>query len=245
VWLLILVAGILFFNILALVGWNYNKSMTIENLILISIILSVAISIYVVGWFAIKAPHAYRRLREWDEDYLESAYILIFDTTLPKGTSTGEKIFNLAKFVFPELRPELYISPLDKPTFGSFVKALFGNLSKKSRRNDNSIQEDIAKSVNYKIDSLLLDVAYKTEKGYFVVKDFKDKIVTLEDLKELTKSVQQHFRHIFRVLCIARQYDGSLQGESLEHSILTELKTDIPIDLLLEEKVGYSVLWIS
>jgi hypothetical protein len=237
--LLILVAGILFFNILALVGWNYTKSMTIENLILISIILSVAISIYVVGWFAIKAPHAYRRLREWDEDYLESAYILIFDTTLPKGTSTGEKIFNLAKFVFPELRPELYLSPLDKPTFGSFVKALFGNLSKKRS------QEDVAKSFNYTIDSLLLDVAYKTEKGYFIVKDFKDKIVTLEELKQLTKSVQQHFRPIFRILCIARQYDGPLQGESLEHSMLRELKTEIPIDLLLEEKVGYSILWIS
>lgn len=60
-WLLILVAGILFFNILALVRWNYNKSITIETL-LISILSSVAISIYLVGLFVIKAPHVYRKL---------------------------------------------------------------------------------------------------------------------------------------------------------------------------------------
>ena len=53
--------------------------------------------------------HAYKKLQEWDEDYLESAYILIFDTTIPKGDSTGEKVFNLAK-LFPELRADLYIS---------------------------------------------------------------------------------------------------------------------------------------
>jgi hypothetical protein len=79
-WLLRLVIGILFFNSLALIAY-----IAIENLVLISIIISTtAISAYVFGWFVIKAPHTYRKLQEWDEDYLESAYILIFDTTIPK-----------------------------------------------------------------------------------------------------------------------------------------------------------------
>lgn len=75
-----------------------------------SIIISTAISAYVLGWFAVKAPHAYRKLQEWDEDYLESVYIIIFDTTIPKGNTAGEKVFNLSKLVFPELRSDLPLS---------------------------------------------------------------------------------------------------------------------------------------
>ena len=130
------------------------------------------------GWFVIKAPYAYRKLQEWDEDYLESAYILIFDPTIPKGSSTGEKVFNLAKLVFPELRSDLYISPLDKPTFPAFIKALLP----KKRITRNAIHGDISQSLNYIIDTYVLDVAYKTDEGHFIVKDFKDKIVTPEDL---------------------------------------------------------------
>jgi hypothetical protein len=51
-------------------------------------------------------PYAYRRLSEWNEDYLQSAYILIFDTTLPKGEPSGKRLLYLACMVFPELRPQ-------------------------------------------------------------------------------------------------------------------------------------------
>lgn len=241
-WLLRLVIGILFFNILALIVRLNSTSMATQNLVFVSIVFSIAISAYVFGWFVIKAPHAYKKLQEWDEDYLESAYILIFDTTIPKGNSTGEKVFNLAKLVFPELRSDLYISPLDKPTFPSFVKAL---LSKK-KKTRNAIHEDISQSLNYRIDSYVLDVAYKTDEGYFVIKDFKDKVVTPEDFREVTRIVKEKFTHIFRVICVAKAYDESfLNKETLEKQMTKELKANFKIDLILEEKVGYSVLWIS
>ena len=241
-WLLRLVIGILFLNILALIFWLNATSIATQNLVFVSIVISIAISAYVFGWFVIKAPHAYRKLQEWDEDYLESAYILIFDTTIPKGSSTGEKVFNLAKLVFPELRSDLYISPLDKPTFPSFVKAL---LSKK-KITKNAIQGNISESLNYTIDSYVLDVAYKTDEGYFIVKDFKDQIVAPEDLRQLTRIVKEKFTRIFRVICVAKAYDESfLNKVTLEKQMTKELKANFKIDLILEEKVGYSVLWIS
>src|SRR5713101_7697825 len=73
-WLLGLVKGILFFNVLGMIAWLNAMSMAIQNLVFVSLVISIAISAYVFGWFVIKAPHAYRRLQEWDEDYLESAY---------------------------------------------------------------------------------------------------------------------------------------------------------------------------
>ncbi len=140
------------------------------------------------------------------------------------------------------MRSDLYISPLDKPTFPSFVKAL---LSKK-KITKNAIQGNISESLNYTIDSYVLDVAYKTDEGYFIVKDFKDQIVAPEDLRQLTRIVKEKFTRIFRVICVAKAYDESfLNKVTLEKQMTKELKANFKIDLILEEKVGYSVLWIS
>jgi hypothetical protein len=241
-WLLKLVIGILFFNILSIIAWFNTASITRENLVPVSILISIAISAYVVGWFVIKAPHAYRKLQEWDEDYLESAYILIFDTTIPKGNSTAEKVFYLARLVFPELRSDLYISALDKPSFPSFVKALLP----KKKIVKNTIHGNISQSLNYAGDSYFLDVAYKTDEGYFIVKDFKDKVVSPEDLRKLARIVKEKFTHIFRVISVAKAYDESfLNRETLESQMTKELKASFKIDLILEENVGLSVLWVG
>jgi hypothetical protein len=236
-WLLYLVTGILFFNVVSIIA----LSITRENLVFVTTIISIAISAYVFGWFVIKAPHEYRKLQEWDEDYLESAYILIFDTTIPKGTSTGEKVFNLAKLVFPELRSDLYIAPLDKPTFRSFVKALFRKKQLTRNTNHGTLQ-----SLNYVVDSYVLDVAHKTDHGYFIVKDFKDKVVRPEELRNLTKIVKEKLPHVFRVICVAKNYDETfLNRETLEELMTRDLKPPFKVDFIVEENVGYSVLWVS
>lgn len=86
------------------------------------------------------------------------------------------------------MRSDLYISPLDKPTFPSFVEAL--------------LSKNISESLNYTIDSYVLDVAYKTDEGYFIVKDLKDQTVTPEDLRQLTRIVKEKFTRIPILLVI-------------------------------------------
>ena len=122
------------------------------------------------------------------------------------------------------------------------MKALFS----KKRITRNTIHGDISQSLDYIIDSYILDVAYNTDEGYFIVKNFKDKVVTPEDLRQLTRIVHGKFTQIFRVICVAEAYDESfLNKVTLEKQMTKELKANFKIDLISQEKVGYSVLWIS
>ena len=96
--------------------------------------------------------------------------------------------------------------------------------------------------INRQIGELNLDVALKTDFGYFLIKDFDEKVVTAEDILELVKKVGSNLK-IFRMICVAKTYDDTLKGELLENNMIRFSK--IKIDLLVEEKVGYSLLWIS
>ena len=119
-------------------------------------------------------------------------------------------------------------------------------LLSKERITRNTTHRDISESLNYAIDSYVLDVAYKTDEGYFIVKDFKDKIVTPEDLRLLTRIMKDKFARVFRVICVGKAYDESfLNRATLEKEMTKDMKANFKIDLILEEKVGYSVLWIS
>jgi hypothetical protein len=245
-WLLFLVVGILFFNILALSATYLSQTKTIRDLLTASIIISAAISCYIVGWFLVKAPHAYKRLEEWNEDYLHHSYFINFQTTIPKGNISGEKVLNLAKLVFPELRSDLYISLLDSPNIPTFISGLTTKLKKKVGKSD---KEDISENFDYKVDAYSFDLVLKNKalEGYFIVKDFRDKVVTLGDLQEMVKVIHKEFGNkIFRTICVAKRYDQSFfESESLEKHMTQELKVDFKIDLLVEEDVGYSVLWIG
>jgi hypothetical protein len=51
---------------------------------------------------------------------------------------------------------------------------------------------------------------------------------------------------IIRILCVAKEYDQRLmQQETLERLMTEELKADFYIDLIIEEKTGFSVLWVG
>ena len=195
----------------------------------------------VIIWYFSRARGYSHKLKGWIEDYTEQAYILVFDTTIPKGSTTGEKILNLARNIFPELRPDyLGFSPYYTDRIKSYFRRKFG------KQQDQIISE----SLNYKVNSYSFDLALRTDKGYFIVKDFKDKIVTFDDLKQLVQLIRGKFKdkyqrtHVFRVICVTKEYDQSFK-ESLEQQMTRELSSNIKLDLLIEEKVGYSVLWVS
>jgi hypothetical protein len=246
-----LVLGLLFFNVVAMTSWYYaqnniiSKGVAFHDITGYFLVASVGISSYIVGWFLIKAPHFYKKLEEWDKDYLHSAYILIFDTTIPKGNSTGEKVLNLAKLVFPELRSDLYIGLVDQPTAPAFISALFQKFSKnRGKPAEQNVSQGLGCTT---ASSYYLDLALKTQHGYFIVKDFKDKVVTLEDLQQLEEALSNEFgNNVFRIICVARKYHPIfLNVESLERQMTKELTANYSIDLLVEEKIGYSVSWIS
>ena len=102
----------------------------------------------------------------------------------------------------------------------------------------------------YTSDSYLLYVT-RTPEGYFVISDFSDKVVTTEDLKSLVQEVSHRFKDkyqktfVFRLIIVAKEYDQSFLQEGVLAQRMNELGNRFPMDLVVEEKVGYSVLWID
>ncbi len=172
---------------------------------------------------ALRGRKKYKELKEWGEDYLYGAYVLNFATSVPKGELTGEKIFSIAKYVFPELR----------------------RLKKES---DVENEDEILKrSLNRSFGSRVYDLALRTESGYFLVKHLGHNTITLDELKGLAHSSARDFgrNKIFRMVCVARSYDPVFFDlDELEKQI-RKIGSTLPIDVLVEEEKGYSVLRVA
>lgn len=232
----------------------YGKhEILIVELDILILVLSVVISIPVILWQLYRGRNIYRRFKELDKEYLSRMYLLIFETSVPHGTNSGEKVLHLARSVFPELRSDyLYMSP-----------SIFDKIKRWwKKRAVKTDQEIIEEASNFLVDSYSLDLALKTTAGYFIVKDFGDKTVTSQDIKQLISiarkiiSTKWGWEKVFRIVCVGKQYDKPfLQQDSLEqmmkkevlpirHRLVTK-RSDFPIDLLVNEATGFSILWID
>ncbi len=207
------------------------------------LIASLIIILPFLIFMIFRSKRFYDELNTWNEEYLQSSYTLIFDTTIPKGNTTGEKVLSLASLIFPQLRADYF----DYYYVANFAKAFF------KRKFTKSWKDKIEASLNYRVgQEYYLDVALRTLEGYFIVKSFGDSVVTVDNLKELIMTISNKFRNkygrldVFRVIVVARDYDQPfLNRESLEQMMKGELKSKFDIDLIVEEQVGYTVLWIS
>jgi hypothetical protein len=71
----------------------------------------------------------------------------------------------------------------------------------------------------------------------------------VEHLKELIMTISSKFKDksgrldVFRVIVVARDYDQPFGG--IGTLMKERLKSKIDIDLIVEEQVGYTVLWVS
>jgi hypothetical protein len=178
-------------------------------------------------------------LNHWKEDYLEQSYFLLFETSVPKGGDTAEKVINLSRLVFPELRPD-YIHY--SPYYTDHINNYFRKLLRREYRLER----------NYVTDSYSFDLVLKTLRGYYVVKDFSNEIVTVEHVRKMTRIVSRGFKDkfqrtfVFRAVCIAKEYESAFMNrQSLEMLMNEQVRTNIKIDLLIDEGKGFSVLWVS
>jgi uncharacterized membrane protein (DUF485 family) len=249
-WLLALTLSLIFFSLLAFISYSISFSKSNPNVITGgSLIIIIFISSYIVGWFIIKARHEYRRISKWNEDYLHSSYTLIFDTSVPKGNTTGEKVLSLAKLVFPELRDDFAISIWDEPNAYAFVSDLVKRIT--GRNNKSKLDGNAFYEKDFAIDSYVLDLVLKTKAGYFIVKDFGNRVVTIHDLHQVLTICNKlrgktPAKNIFRIISVAENYDDNfLDRESLEKLMAEKPQSDFKIDLLHKETNGYSVLWVS
>ena len=220
----------------------FSLGILVDDPLLFLLLVMVVISPFLI-FTLIKTRRFYKELNAWNEQYLESSYTLIFDTTVPKGSTTGEKILSLASLIFPQLRQDY----LDYYYTTNFVKLFF------KKRFTDSWEKKIRASLNYKVNrEYHLDVALKTLEGYFIIKDFGDNVVSVKDIKDLIVTISDKFRNkyrrldVLRMIVVAKDYDPPFfNRESLEQLFNTELKSKLKIDLIVQEEVGYTVLWVS
>jgi hypothetical protein len=208
-----------------------------------------------IFWLYYKLRSVNKELKIWTQEYMNNSYVIIFNTIIPKGNSTEEKIIDLAKQVFPELHEQYSkfytIDKIGDIALRIFLKKLLGK----------KIVRIVTDNVNSKIgkEKYHVDLAIKTLEGYFIVKDFNEKILTENELKNFikildnkinTQKILQYLKlidsKIFRLIFVAKHYDQQfLERESLEKIMIENLRVNFKVDLIIEEedKVGYTVLW--
>jgi hypothetical protein len=106
---LLLVVNLVFLS-LAWLGFFRFAGPSQYGLALVAMFELFPVTAFLMVYYLVTGRRAGRHLDEWNKDYLQQAYILVFDTTVPRGNTTAEKILNLARAIFPELREFEYMN---------------------------------------------------------------------------------------------------------------------------------------
>ena len=152
-----------------------------------------------------------------ERQFIRQSYLVNFETSVPEGETRIEKILNEAIHVFPTL--------------------------KEVQRKAKLKQTKIPYKLDQKFNGETIDGIVSTKKGDFIVK-FYDKTVSESDLKNLIKILSKSRDKIFRVLCVAKDYEEDLQSNKLV-GIMDKIPKYFKLDLIFEEEHGYSMLWID
>lgn len=170
-------------------------------------------------------------MRDVADDYIRDSYFLNLELANPQGRDKAEKIFNLLKTVFPEVR-----LLAEREVHGTVIPRL-----------PNKFKEiDVS---GYKF-ALKLD----TKDGKIGVMFF-DKL-TYEELKKFTKKVSSEFKEVDdRIICIAKEFGDEFHPEENvteddaewdeQEKRMDELSVEGHVDLIKEDKTGYSIMWID
>lgn len=177
----------------------------------------IALLSFLFIWVTYRGKAHTQQFESIERQFIRQSYLVNFETSVPEGDSRVEKILNEAIHVFPTL--------------------------KEIQRKAKSKQTKIPYKVDQKINGDTIDAIVSTKKGDFIVK-FYNKTVTESDLQNLVQLLSKSRDKIFRVLCVAKDYDESLQSNKLV-GIMDKLPKYFKLDLIFEEEHGYSMLWID
>ena len=189
------------------------------------------IFVYFLTWTFWKGRKLKAEMDDWEEAYLDQHYILTFETNTPKGTTNGEKIFNMAQTVFPELR-------------------------KKNGKPEEWQGKETGKD-GYEFDCF--QPTNESKRELFIAKHFGKTEVDLEKLQELCNKAKESRSldslkkkikdlkemNILRIICVAENYDAPFLKERSREKIIDELRFEYPIDLILEKDGSYQVLLVE
>lgn len=167
-------------------------------------------------WITYRGQAYKKELKTIENQLIRQSYLVNFETSIPEGATRIEKILNHSSLVFPELRSLL--------------------------RRDKSEGKKLPYKTNQTIGNETVDIVVATKKGDFIVKFFDD--AAFKTIEQFAQTMSKYNKTIFRILCVAKNYDEELQSNRLS-SLMQKLGLKYDMDLIFEEEQGYSMLWIN
>ena len=177
----------------------------------------IALLSFLFIWVTYRGKAHTQEFESIEQQFIRQSYLVNFETSVPEGTTRVEKILNEAIHVFPTL--------------------------KEVQRKAKLKQTKIPYKLDQKFNGETIDGIVSTKKGDFIVK-FYEKTVSESDLINLVKILTKSRDKIFRVLCVAPDYEEDLQSNKLV-GIMDKIPKYFKLDLIFEEEHGYSMLWID
>jgi len=177
----------------------------------------IALLSFLFIWVTYRGKAHTQEFESIEQQFIRQSYLVNFETSVPEGTTRVEKILNEAIHVFPTLK----------------------EVQRKAKLKQTKIPYKLAQKFNGET----IDGIVSTKKGDFIVK-FYEKTVSESDLINLVKILSKSRDKIFRVLCVAPDYEEDLQSNKLV-GIMDKIPKYFKLDLIFEEEHGYSMLWID
>ena len=187
-------------------------------------------------------------LNEWEEHFIDEDYVVTFSTTKPKGKADGEKVFNIARKVWPELRAEdAGLPPLK---WAGPVE------------NSDSYEFDVFQPFGEDTDDVLAVVHF----GDHVPKwqDIEEACEAADDStkdEKVKEKLGKSSLYLKRLILIARDYDNEIfppqafgtigqtnrEIEDMENNMEDYCAAaQCPVDLVFEDEDGtYTVSWVG
>jgi len=195
------------------------------------LILGSAIWVVIIFGFnlywAITKRKTHRDLLQIHSSFIHRSYVTMFEFVRPEGETKVDKLFNHLSLVFPEVE--------------KFKKRLDKKQKKFSEREESLLYPKTEKMDTWD---------FITVTGMFLLVIFKT-TVKWEDVEKMIKvnnrdqNVEKLIGgNIMRIIYLADEYDSFFDTDDFI-SKMEETKRNFKIDLILENNLGYSTIWID
>ena len=204
------------------------------------LILGSAIWVVIIFGFnlywAITKRKTHRDLLQIHSSFIHRSYVTMFEFVRPEGETKVDKLFNHLSLVFPEV--EKFKKRLEEPPWYLFWL--------KKHRKFSEREESLLYPKTEKMDTW----DFITVTGMFLLVIFKT-TVKWEDVEKMIKENNRDQtiekllgNDVRRIIYLADEYDSFFEtGDFI--SKMKETKRKFKLDLIKENNLGYSTIWID
>jgi len=178
-------------------------------------------------YWAITKRKTHRELLQIHSSFIHRSYVTMFEFVRPEGETKVDKLFNHLSLVFPEVE--------------KFKKRLDKKQKKFSERKESLLYPKTEKMETWDfitVTGMFLLVIFKTTVKW---EDVEKMIKVNDSDQKIEKLLGNDVR---RIIYLAGEYDSFFETDDFI-SKMKEIKRKFKLDLIKEDNLGYSTIWID